>query len=49
MAELHCVRAEIDRKNFTDKIATSKHPRGSPILSTPETREENSFKRTSKS
>ena len=36
MAELHCVRAEVDRKNLTDKIATSKHPRGSPTLSTPQ-------------
>ena len=40
MAELHCVRAETDRKrNLTDKIATSKHPRGFPTLSTPQRQE----------
>ena len=40
MAELHCVRAETDRKrNLTDKIATNKHPRGFPTLFTPQRRE----------
>ena len=40
MAELHCVRAEMDcKRNLTDEIATSKHPRGSPILSTPQKQE----------
>ena len=35
-----CARTETDRKrNLTDKIATSKHPRSSPTLSTPHRQE----------
>ena len=36
MAELDCARTETDHeKNLADEIVTSKHPRSSPMLSTP--------------